>query len=184
MSTREPVRTISVIVATVLVVLHAAAIDASAGCPCEPDVNNSGGPITILDVVVILDCVRGVNCAPCVNSCDVNCDGEIDYVDAGVVWCGFQGDINCCSKPTGVCVIENDVPPDMFPDCFITLQAMCEFFATQDDGEYLGDGSQNRFCREVPTSTQWGGLVLVLAVLAAGVLAVGKRARTASSAGS
>lgn len=55
---------------------------AAAGvCPCKADVTNNGS-VNALDWACVQDCKAG-NCACCVNSCDINCDGVVNDADAG-----------------------------------------------------------------------------------------------------
>lgn len=88
---------------------------AAATCSCNADVNNNGS-VNLLDWTCIQDCKAG-NCACCVNSCDINCDGVVNDADAGndapneqSMWhCRFVGFPasqccgSCCDTLAGVC---------------------------------------------------------------------------------
>jgi len=83
---------------------------AGGDCPCNGDVTGDG-IVNLLDLLCILDCVAG-DCACCVNSCDINCDGVVDNQDGGpgpfddsAWYCLFQGGPpdTCCPGPTGAC---------------------------------------------------------------------------------
>ena len=92
---------------------------AGAVCPCDADVNNDSAT-NIIDWACIQDCKAG-NCSCCISSCDVNCDGVVDDIDAGddpqnerSMWqCQFVGHAAsaccgaCCDESSGTC--SNDV---------------------------------------------------------------------------
>ncbi|MFQ5589878.1 MAG: dockerin type I domain-containing protein [Phycisphaerae bacterium] len=65
-------------------------------CPCNGDVNGDG-MVTLTDLVIVTDCAQVGNCAMCANSCDVNCDGQVNMGDVGVVQCLLAG------NPPNVC---------------------------------------------------------------------------------
>ena len=60
-------------------------------CPCNGDVDMDGTVTFPGDVVAVLDCVELGICDRCLKSCDVNCDGSIDYADVDAVICLFDG---------------------------------------------------------------------------------------------
>ncbi len=80
-------------------------------CPCDADVDGNG-LVQIQDWACIQDCKAG-NCACCLSSCDVNCDGVVDNADAGAdplnddsAWlCMFEGSLpeTCCPGSAGAC---------------------------------------------------------------------------------
>jgi len=84
------------------------------GCPCNGDVDNSGGFVNFTDVSIVGNCANNGNCAACVNSCDVNCDGDINSDDIAATVCLVQGQppTTCClgASADGVC-IGNPAPP-------------------------------------------------------------------------
>lgn len=66
-------------------------------CPCDGDANGDG-VVNVLDAVCIRECVENDDCACCLGSCDLNCDGVVNDVDTAPdpldesVWlCFFQG---------------------------------------------------------------------------------------------
>ena len=91
-------------------------------CSCNGDVDGNG-VTQIQDLLCILDCKLG-DCACCVNSCDINCDGVVDDADAtddpvngdGAWYCVFSGNpASVCCPSSGACcdllagLCENDV---------------------------------------------------------------------------
>ncbi len=140
-------------------------------CPCNSDVSNLGGlGVNAVDIAVVRDCINGI-CGQCVNSCDVDCDGDVDYYDAGVVSCAFEGNSNCCAESDGACTNTTSGPPG--PPCVVTTDNYCSVFA----GTWHGDLST---CRgdeaiQVPTVSTWGLLTLALSVLTAGTIVVQRR---------
>ncbi|MBI4717799.1 MAG: hypothetical protein HY763_08355 [Planctomycetes bacterium] len=129
------------------------------GCPCDGDVNNDG-PINVIDIATVADCARGVSCSNCVQSCDVNCDGTVDFVDMGAVVCQFEARTNCCAEPNGACL---GASPAAFDHCIYTSPAACALFS----GTYTADGLE---CTEVPAVSEWGMVVLVFGTLTIGTL--------------
>jgi hypothetical protein len=154
------------------------AAQARAGCACDGDVNDNG-VINILDVAGIVDCVRFNDCDQCVNSCDVNCDGDIDYRDPGAAWCQFLALPDCCARPNGACTPGNQAN---FGSCIYTQEEFCE-------GGMLGGGSvyhgSNTVCSPsgvpvvIPAASEWGLLALSLSVLIGGTLLLRSRRPTA-----
>ncbi len=143
-------------------------------CPCNGNVN--GGPMNVIDVAIILDCVSLGLCGACtVSSCDVDCDGAVDYVDAGVAACQFQEQTDCCNKPDGACTgaVSNAIPP-----CAVTLEALCGLFS----GTFHGDRTvcEGANVIDIPAVSTWGALALSLSVLSAGTLVLRRRLRTVS----
>ena len=164
-----------VFVGVFVLISHVA--QAGDGCPCNGDVNDDGD-VNVNDATAITECVLG-DCGNCVNSCDVNCDGRINFVDLGVQWCQFElGSLgspeSCCDEPTGACVIPED-RFDIFPPCFLTLRGACEFFAVDqnENGAYLGDGTTLAACK-VPTVSEWGLVVLTLALMVFGTIIINR----------
>ena len=154
---------ISTFIVLLVATVHTAEV--YGGCLCITDVDNSGS-MQIQDPLAVIDCVSG-NCAGCVNSCDINCDGTVDLVDFGVAWCAFQGVLDCCNEPTGACTIQDST---VLPECFVTLQGACEFWSNQmgaTGGQYLGDGTTLAACG-IPTVSEWGLVILTLVLMISG----------------
>jgi len=154
-----------------LVVLASAATitaaHARAGCLCNADVNNSGG-VNVLDVAAIADCANQVSCAQCINSCDVDCDGDVDFADYGAAWCAFQMNPNCCNLPDGACTHSQTHSPS----CVVTDQDACTDQDGIFEGTYHGD---NTICQgdqvvDIPAASDWGLVALTLLVLIGGTL--------------
>lgn len=143
----------------------------AAPCSCNSDVNNShGGAVTnVIDVVIVQDCAKLGNCAGCVNSCDIDCDGDVDYYDAGVAACAFQGETNCCSEPAGTCANTTQGPPG--PECVVTTDNYCSVF----DGTWYADPSSCVNNMLVPAVSTWGLLALTLGTLIAATLVIQRR---------
>ena len=151
-----------------LVAAYAVSDTALAGtCPCNADVSDQGSAgINVTDVAVTADCARLGSCAQCVNSCDVDCDGDVDYYDAGVVSCAFQGQSDCCSEPDGACTgAGSSTPP-----CVLTTDNYCDLFG----GTYHGDDSicVGNSAVEVPAVSTWGLIALALGTLIAATMIV------------
>lgn len=145
---------------------------AKAGCSCNADVNNSGG-LNVIDVAIIADCADQVTCAPCVNSCDVDCDGDVDFVDVGAAWCAFQANPNCCALPDGACTHENT----NLPACVLTDQDACVDSPGLFEGTYHGD---NTICLDgevvqIPAVSEWGLIAFALLTLTGGTLIMRSR---------
>ncbi len=139
-----------------------------AGCPCEGNVNGSVN-IDAVDLDITLDCIDG-DCAACTNDCDVNCDGEVDHVDFGVVECQFEGRSDCCDLPAGAC---DGVDNLALPTCMDTLEVACDRF----EGTWHGRLSicQVDGVLAVPAANTWGLIALMLAMLSAGSVIVQRR---------
>ncbi len=140
-------------------------------CACNTDVNNShGGTVTnVIDVAIIHDCARIGSCAGCVNDCDVDCDGDVDYYDAGVAACAFQGQSNCCSEPDGACTgASNNTPP-----CVVTTDNFCNLFT----GTWHGDLSvcAGNEAVNIPAASTWGLIVLAMTLMTASTLLIRRR---------
>ena len=131
-------------------------VETAAACPCDGDINDNG-VFDTRDLDTLLECISG-ECADCVNSCDVNCDGTIDYVDLGVVHCQYTAGTECCGEPTGSCFLDSY----LFPDCVITLAGFCEF--------HVGTFVVNDTTCGIPTVSQWGLVNLALVLTTAGTL--------------
>lgn len=101
-------------------------------CPCNGDVDNNGF-VNVIDIAYLRDCAQYGLCTHCNNSCDVNCDGGVDYTDLAAVHCAFIGLSNCCNLAIGACMI----PTGGWPNCIETSQGACQFFG----GTYYGNGS-------------------------------------------
>ncbi len=136
-------------------------------CACDTDVDNVGGT-NAMDIDKVVNCING-SCAACLSSCDVDCDGDVDYVDAGVTTCAHQGFLNCCvNVQPGACFNGN-----MLPTCVNTTSHFCGFAG----GTYVGNGTS---CAEVPAVSTWGLIVMALLTVGAGsVVVVRKNARRA-----
>jgi len=137
-----------------------------AGCPCEGDVNDSGS-YQVIDTDIVRTCAEGISCSNCVNDCDVDCDGDIDWMDVGAVECYVLGlPADCCAQPSGACT-----DMDNFPslDCRLTTLEACEQFA---QGTYHGNGT---ICVDgqavtVPATSAWGLFALAVSILIFGTL--------------
>ncbi len=55
-------------------------------CPCDGDVIDDG-IVELLDLLAVLDCLCG---GPANPACDVNCDGQNDFDNFGIVLCQFS----------------------------------------------------------------------------------------------
>jgi hypothetical protein len=125
----------------------------------------------VIDVAIVTDCAKLGSCGGCVSSCDVDCDGDTDYYDGGVVACAFQGESNCCSKPDGACTgAGSGLPP-----CMLTTSNYCGMFS----GTYHGD---NTICvgnevLEIPAASSWGLVSLALGTLIAATILLRRGAR-------
>ncbi len=107
-------------------------------CLCNANVNNDEF-VNVVDEAIVLDCING-DCGACVNDCDVNCDGSVDWVDMGIVRCQLQGFTNCCNAVTGACLGIN-VGTDYEP-CQVTTTMSCNWFA----GTYQGNDTACNGC--------------------------------------
>ncbi|MEE9294680.1 MAG: DUF4215 domain-containing protein, partial [Phycisphaerae bacterium] len=71
-------------------------------CDCKGDINKDGQVTFFGDVFVVQNCADTGNCAGCVNSCDVDCNGTVDQADVDAVFCqtvagGGHPPEECCS---------------------------------------------------------------------------------------
>jgi len=128
-------------------------------CGCDSDVNNVGG-VDAVDVAIIADCARDGTCGGCVDSCDVDCDGDVDYYDAGVAACAFQGFSDCCNDADGACT---GATVSGTPPCILTTDNLCGLFG----GTYQGD---NTICVgdqavDIPAASTWGLAVMSLGLV-------------------
>ena len=124
----------------VLVCGSAFPLGRAQGCPCDGDVDGNGS-IQLPDIVIVLDCVLGVEPPPeagCDNA-DMNCDGTIDLCDASRVWCHFVGGTDCCAAGTvcGACCNSSS-----FPACAEVSDGFCDVVLA---GQYRGDGTTCHF---------------------------------------
>lgn len=64
---------------------------------CDADVDGNGS-VQSSDLAAVVDCSNG-ECAQCVKSCDVNCDGSVDDRDVNITKCRMVGGLGevCCS---------------------------------------------------------------------------------------
>ena len=162
---RSSIRAISLSLGVVTLGGHALY---AGDCVCEGDVNGDGN-VSSVDLTITVDCIGG-DCAACTNDCDVDCDGDVDHVDFGVVQCEFEGRSNCCDQPAGACDGLNNVS---LPLCMVTLEGACQFF----EGTWHGP---NTICRgdealAVPAVSTWGFIVLALAIVSAGTILAHRR---------
>ena len=111
------------------------AIELTFDCACETDVANDGSS-NVSDIFAIVDCANGAGCGSCINSCDVNCDGTVDYADAAAVDCAFMGGSSCCSQTVGACTGASGLNAG---PCEVTTESFCTGF--QLNGTYEGDGT-------------------------------------------
>ncbi|MDO8628878.1 MAG: hypothetical protein Q7R41_00145, partial [Phycisphaerales bacterium] len=101
-------------------------------CICNADVSGNAA-VQVTDAACVADCAEGRTCACCVNGCDVDCDGTVDWADFGAVWCEFEGGSGCCDLPIGAC----DISQPGWPGCAETSQNACE----SNGGAYRGNGT-------------------------------------------
>ena len=118
----------------------AIAPSASAGvCPCSGDVDPCvpDGSINVSDIFVSFDCALHQQ-APCdrpLETCDVNCDGVVDFQDPAIVWSQFELRPDACNTTImGACCNDRD---DM-AGCVVTSDSLC---GNVIGGTYLGDGT-------------------------------------------
>lgn len=162
-----------------LIIAVVSAVEARAGCDCNADVTNNG-VVNVIDAAEIADCAGIDDCAGCVNSCDVNCDGDVDWSDFGAHWCEFEmqpGD--CCNKPEGACTPGNN---SIFGTCIVTQETACT--GGTNGGTWHGPNTvcSNGQPIEVPAASSWGLLALTIAVLIGGTLLIGTAKRRQSVA--
>ena len=153
-----------------------------AVCPCAGDVNNSGGIVNVVDAVITYDCARIGQCGGCLaaTGCDVNCDGTVDFVDVGAVWWQFmQRPGDACNQPSGACT---PTFPGNAPSCVVTYEMACEGVSPDSFflGTYYGDTSicHNGQPVQVPAVSEWGLLILSLALLSVATLILRLRRST------
>lgn len=167
-----------------LIVVVFSTVEARAGCTCEADATNNG-TVNVADAAAIADCARIDDCSECVNSCDVNCDGDVDYSDFGAMWCRFELPPNdptdCCNQPEGACTPGNPV----FGTCIVTQEGACVNGTSGAGPDGVWHGA-NTVCVngepvEVPAASTWGLLALTLAVLIGGTLLIGAASRRRSA---
>ena len=103
-------------------------------CDCFANVNDefTAFPVTFPDITAVAECAVG-DCDRCVRSCDINCDGTVDYVDVGAAVCHFnagtESGMACCELGNGACY---DAPN--LPECVITSADACNLFSGTYDG--------------------------------------------------
>ncbi|MDO8632007.1 MAG: hypothetical protein Q7R41_16100, partial [Phycisphaerales bacterium] len=110
-------------------------------------------------------------CGQCVNSCDVDCDGDVDYYDAGVVACAFDGFSNCCTKADGACTGANNGVGG--PLCVVTTDNYCTLFT----GTWHGDLTicQGDNAIDIPAASTWSLVALAISVLIASTIILRNR---------
>ncbi len=139
-------------------------------CPCNGDVDNNG--ITDPnDQFCVQNCAQFGQCLCCVNSCDVNCDGNVTPADAGAIQCLMDGNPPniCCPKggepccypqgfcqsvPAGQCAADGGTvvshcPPDNrcvppAEDCFTTQcgRTLFDFCNDPIPADFFAPGSE------------------------------------------
>ena len=140
-------------------------------CACDTDVNNIFGTNPV-DVAIVTDCTRLGSCGGCVSSCDVDCDGDVDYYDVGVVACAFQGAPSPCTAPAGACTGAGiNLPP-----CILTTEHYCAGFTS---GTYHGDGTicVGNNAVDVPAASTWGLVAMSLGTMIAATIVLRKGVR-------
>ena len=164
---------VGVVVFALIAGLGASPASVSAGpCACNSDVNNNS-VVNVIDVAIVKDCINGINCGMCVNSCDVDCDGDIDYYDAGVVTCAFGGKPNCCAEPDGACTGALNTPP-----CVLTTDNYCSLFTgTWHGADSICVGNE---AVDIPATSTWGLVAMTLGVLIASTVVIRRRLQTAN----
>ncbi len=153
---------------TIVAALDGQAVVVAEPCACNSNVDNNDF-VNAIDIDIVKNCVTGVNCGLCVNSCDVDCDGDIDYYDAGVVACAHQGQSNCCSEPDGACTGANATPA-----CVLTTDNYCSVAS----GTWHG---ANTICSgneviEIPAASTWGLIAMTISLLAVATIVLQRRA--------
>lgn len=158
-------RLLAVFVGSCFASLTASSVMAEGGvCPCVTDIDASGGMDNIIDVLIVKDCAEGI-CGSCTNDCDIDCDGDVDYIDMGAASCSFQGFSNCCDLPSGACI-----GADLLPTCVVTTEVMCT--ANTWNGTYAGDGTicVGDNAVDTPAASTWGLVAMALLLLTFGCL--------------
>jgi len=130
-------------------------------CPCNGDVDGIGG-VNIADTTLWQNCFQGLPgaCAACVvANCDVNCNGAVDFQDGVAIACmisagGVSPKPDCCA---GQNIAAGVVPP-------------CECVGDTDCAS--GEQCVESFCvlSGVPAASDWGLLVIALAMMIMGSL--------------
>jgi hypothetical protein len=136
-------------------------------CACNSDVTNNGS-VQITDIASVRDCINGL-CGQCMSSCDVNCDGNVDFYDAGVVACAFNGNPNCCAEADGACTGANNATPP----CVVTTDDYCSVFSGTWHGDLTACEGDNAI--DIPAVSTWGMSALVLSMLITATLLLLKR---------
>lgn len=83
-------------------------------CPCNTDVNGDS-VINVFDVIIVLECTRGIPNP----ACDINCDGAQNQCDLDAVLCAFNGFSDCCNQACGACCVNGTA-------CVVASQSVCE----------------------------------------------------------
>jgi len=170
-----------VLIAVGIYMCNSSANSVFAGCACNTNVDNNG-TLNFLDYAITYDCARLNNCAGCLapDGCDVNCDGTVNFADVAAVHWDFlalPGD--ACNQPLGAC---EPTLPGNHPSCIDTTEQHCED-ANITAGTFHGDLSMcsNGQPIDIPTLSEWGLVVLSLALLAGATLVL--RSRPLATAG-
>ncbi len=135
-------------------------------CPCNAEVNGAS-PLNVLDVLAILDCAND-DCDQCLENCDIDCNGLVDYIDMGYAACQFRGKSNCCVEPSGACL-----GAQALPSCAITTRDGCELL----EGHYVGTSTSCLNGVAIPSTSTWGAAIMALFITTAATLIVRDRAR-------
>lgn len=117
---------IPILIALLLAVGFAAA-PATAGCPCDADLNNDG-QVNVFDLAILSGCLTNPNQPQCADA-DINCDGVIDALDVNALLCLADGGSDCCA-PGGACCIDAYT-------CANSTEATC----LASGGVFLGEGT-------------------------------------------
>lgn len=141
--------------------------EALAGvCACNADVNDNGS-INTIDGGTVFTCAGGGTCGGCVNSCDVDCSGEVDFTDFSMVYCQqLGGGPACCEMETGAC---SGLPANHNGGCADYHEAVC---AQYEGTTYHGDNTSciNGQPVEIPAASAWGLTALGILLLIAATL--------------
>lgn len=109
----------------------------ACACPCNGDLNGDS-LVDLEDVIMVLECQRGQTTNP---GCDIDCDGDADLRDIGIIFDQFSGLLGTCGLPSGACCLQSGgVVPCFESTGFGTPPGgNCNFLFQA--GTYQGDGT-------------------------------------------
>ncbi len=106
-------------------------------CPADVDGDCQVG---FGDMFAIATCAHTGDCSGCINDCDADGSGQVDFIDVAIANCQWMGNPpdSCCSPTTGACQL---AACGQFSDlgCVITDAATCGGILLQ--GLYMGNGT-------------------------------------------